>query len=172
MTGGNKIKRLNPLKARCCYSVPKVLLSPILWSATQFSICPLCCFHPMVKYMVIPLWSWWQRLGWATRGPWLYELVLCHYYGLSCQCYTDAVMIMTVKTLSCWLNSGWSHLQSAEEDVSLLSMWFCVHEVWLMRGVRRRKLPQWPLSLVETAQCEECECTYLISNSGFIVSAW
>lgn len=172
MVGGNKIKRPNPLKARCCHGVPKVLLDLILWSPTQFPICPLCCFHHIVKNMVIPLWSWWQRLVWATRGPWLFRPVLYHYYSLSCQRHTDAVMIMTVKTLSCWLNSGWSHLQSAEEDVSLLSVWFCVHEVWLMRGVRRRKLPQRPSSLVEMAQCEECECTDLISNSGFIVSAW
>lgn len=43
---------------------------------------------------------------------------------MSCQRYTDDVMIMTVKKLSCWFNSGWSHLQSVGEDVSLESMCF------------------------------------------------
>lgn len=67
-------------------------------------------------------------------------------------------MIMTVKKLSCWFNSGWSHLQSAGEDVSLKSMCFLrsrqfVNEMpgW-SRGVMTRKLA--PKDLTTGRQAE------------------
>ncbi len=118
--------------------------------------------------MVIPLWSWWQRLVWGTRGPWLYGRALYHYYSMSCQRYTDAVMIMTVKKLSCWFNSGWSHLQSVGEDVSLKSMCFLRSRGFVnerLGGAEELWAENWLQStstLVDrvSAQSDVCECTH------------
>lgn len=62
--------------------------------------------------------------------------MLYHYYSMSCQGYTDAVIVMTAKKLGCWFNSGWSHLESSEEN----SHWcqcgvFVLKRIFLIRGL-------------------------------------
>lgn len=115
-----------------------------------------------------------------VQGDLGYGQALHHYYSMSCQHYTDAVMIMTVKKLSCWFNRGWSHLQSVGEDVSLESVWFLCSRGFTnvrLTGAEELWSENWRLNtpmLVEwVAEQSEAWCgTCVMVNSNFTAWQW